>query len=190
MQGFIEKFAAAYRMLCVIILSVMVVIVFVNAFLRYAFHSGFIATEEILRYLFIYLTFLGVVEVAHGRGHIAVTILSDAIKGRARTALHIFGYVLMIYALYVLIDGSIMYYEDSATSVGQVTGLPYRVIIACLIFGAAGVLVFAVRDLYLGIKAFMADEEFPPRLVDEDVEKAIASLDAQEQAEQAQKEGK
>lgn len=183
MQSFIDKFARFYRMVCVIILSIMVLIVFVNAILRYTLSAGFIATEEILRYLFIYLTFLGVVEVACNRGHIAVTILSDAIKGRARTALHLLGYVLMLYALYVLLDGSIMYYEESATSVGQVTGLPFRVIIASLIFGAIGVLVFTLRDLYLGIKAFARNEEFPPRLVDEDLEQALKVMEENEKKE-------
>lgn len=180
MQSFFEKFGKIYRLVCVIILTLMVIIVFINAGMRYFLHSGFIATEEVLRYLFIYLTFLGVVEVAHVRGHIAVTLLSDALKGRARTALHIIGYILMIYALYVLIQGSFMYYADSETSVGQVTGLPFRVIIASLIFGAFGVLLFTVRDLILGIKAFRDNVEFPPRLVDEDVEKAIKDMEKNE----------
>ncbi len=109
-----------------------------------------------------------------------MTILSDALKGRARTALHIGGYLLILYALYVLVDGSFMYFADSATSVGQVTDLPFRVIIASLIFGAIGVLIFTVRDLILGIKAFKNNEEFPPHLVDEDVEKAIRDMEKNE----------
>ena len=48
MQGFITKFAAVYRFICVLILIIMVLIVFINAMMRYMLNSGFIATEEVL----------------------------------------------------------------------------------------------------------------------------------------------
>lgn len=184
MQAFFREFARFYKLVCVIILTVMVVIVFTNALMRYCFQSGFVATEEVLRYLFIYMTFLGMVEVASIRGHISVTILTDFLPRAIRTWVYIFGYILAIYALYVLIDGSFMYFEESDTSVGQVTGLPFQVIIASLIFGAAGVLVFVVRDLCLAIKALSTHEEFPPRYVDEDVKAALEKQQAEENAEE------
>ena len=180
MHGFIDKFARLYRFICVLILILMVLIVFVNAMMRYILNSGFIATEEVLRYLFIYMSFLGIVEVANTRGHIAVTVITDFLKGRVRTFVYVCGYVLILYAMYVLLDGSIMYYEESATSVGQVTGLPFRVIIASLLFGAFGVFVFTLRDLVLGIKALSSGEEFPPKVVDEDVEAAVNKMNEEE----------
>ncbi len=180
MQSFFHQFGRFYRFVCVVILAVMVMIVFVNAFMRYFMHSGFVATEEILRYLFIYLTFLGMVEVAHERGHIAVTILTDALPRKLRTMIHIVGYVLCIYALYVLIDGSIMYFEESGTSRGQVTGLPFQYIIAVLIFGAAGVLAFVIRDLVLAVRALKNGEDFPPKYVDEDMKAVLEANKAEE----------
>ncbi len=185
MQGFITKFAAVYRFICVLILIIMVLIVFINAMMRYMLNSGFIATEEVLRYLFIYMTFLGVVEVSNSRSHIAVTVLTDFLKGRVRTFVYVAGYVLILYAMYVLLDGTVMYYDESESSVGQVTGLPFRVIIFSLLFGAAGVFIFTVRDLILGIKALASGEEFPPRPVDEDVEAALKTL-AENEAKEAQ----
>lgn len=179
MQSFFFYFGKIYRAVGVAILTIMVLMVFINACMRYAFHSGFIATEEILRYLFIYMTFLGIAEVAYQRGHIAVTILTDALKGRIRTFVYILGYILSIYAIYVLLNGSFMYFDESETSVGQVTGLPFRFIIGVVIFGACGVLLFLVRDLFLGLKALSANTEFPPRPVDEDVEAAIKSMEKQ-----------
>ena len=179
MRSFFFYFGKIYRAVGVAILTIMVLMVFINACMRYAFHSGFIATEEILRYLFIYMTFLGIAEVAYQRRHIAVTILTDALKGRVRTIVYILGYILSIYAIYVLLNGSFMYFDESETSVGQVTGLPFRFIIGVVIFGSCGVLLFLVRDLFLGIKALSTNTEFPPRPVDEDVEAAIKSMEQQ-----------
>ncbi|MCR5536706.1 MAG: TRAP transporter small permease [Succinivibrio sp.] len=179
MQTFFTKFGACYRGLCAIILTLMVLIVFVNAVLRYCFQSGFVMTEELLRYLFLYLTFLGMVEVAYERGHIAVTILSDALPRQLRTGLHIVGYVLALAVLWILVDGSFTYFAESETSVGQVTGIPYQFIVAALIFGAVGVLVFILRDLLLALRCFfVTHEEFPPRFVDEDL-KALQEKEQQ-----------
>lgn len=179
MQSFFDRFARFYKFVCVLILTFMVLIVFVNACMRYMMHSGFVATEEVLRYLFIYLTFLGMVEVAAERGHIAVTILTDFLPRRIRTVIYIIGYVLAIYALWVLLEGSFEYYGESGTSTGQVTGMPFRVIIASLIFGAAGVMVFVFRDLVLACRAlFVTHEEFPPKLVEEELKNAAAGKTA------------
>ena len=180
MQSFFHQFGRLYRFICVVILAIMVMIVFVNAFMRYFMHSGFVATEEILRYLFIYLTFLGMVEVARERGHIAVSILTDALPKTFRTVVYIVGYILCIYALYVLIDGAIMYFDESGTSKGQVTGLPFQYIIAVLIFGAGGVMVFMIRDLVLAVRALKNGEDFPPKYVDEDM-KAVLEADKAEE---------
>jgi len=176
-------FGWAYRMVGVLILTAMVLIVFVNACMRYAFNSGFIATEEVLRYLFIYMTFIGVVEVAYQRGHISVTILTDALHGRLRTAVHIAGYILMLFAVWVLIDGTAMYYEESATSVGQVTKLPFRVVISAMMFGALGLAVFIIRDLVLGIRAFASGTEFPPRQQDGEIAEAIEDAEEIEKSD-------
>lgn len=182
MQGFFRLFGRAYRMIGVLILTAMVLIVFVNACMRYAFNSGFIATEEVLRYLFIYMTFIGVVEVAYQRGHISVTIITDALHGRIRTAVYITGYILMLFALWVLIEGTAMYYGESESSVGQVTGLPFRVIICALMFGALGLAVFVIRDLVLGIMALASGAEFPPRQQDEEIVEALKDAKEAEMA--------
>ena len=47
MQSFFFYFGKIYRAVGVAILTIMVLMVFINACMRYAFHSGFIATEEI-----------------------------------------------------------------------------------------------------------------------------------------------
>lgn len=184
MEKFLKNFGVFYRNTCAIILAIMVLIVFSNAVLRYLFHSGFIATEEILRYLFIYLTFLGVVEVSYQRKHIAVSILTDALPKKIRTSIYILGYILSLYALYILFNGSIEYFKESDTSVGQVTGIPFQFIIASIIFAALGVIVFILRDLYLALKAFfITNEEFPPKYIDEELKEIL------KKNTQAEKEG-
>ena len=45
-------------------LAIMVVLVFGNVVLRYAFNSGITVSEEVSRWLFVWVTFLGAIWVA------------------------------------------------------------------------------------------------------------------------------
>ena len=59
-------------------LAVMVVLVFGNVVLRYVFNSGISVSEELSRWLFVWLTFLGAVVALHERAHLG----SDMLVGR------------------------------------------------------------------------------------------------------------
>lgn len=61
--------------LLVLCLAAMVVMVFGNVVLRYAFDSGIVVSEELSRFLFVWLTFVGAVVVARENGHMGVETL-------------------------------------------------------------------------------------------------------------------
>ena len=69
---FINK---ALEILCISILALMSILVFLNVVLRYGFNSGISITEEISRYLFIWLAFLGAVLAFNENQHVSVTVL-------------------------------------------------------------------------------------------------------------------
>ena len=48
-------------------LALMVILVFANVVLRYAFNSGLSISEELSRWLFVWMTFLGAVIAMHER---------------------------------------------------------------------------------------------------------------------------
>ena len=61
--------------LIALMLAVMVVLVFGNVVLRYGFNSGITVSEEISRWLFIWMTFLGAVVALRERGHLGVDMV-------------------------------------------------------------------------------------------------------------------
>ena len=60
------------RWLMVIIIASMSLLVFLNVVLRYGFNSGLMVTEEIGRYLFVWLTFLGAISAFIRNRHVGV----------------------------------------------------------------------------------------------------------------------
>ena len=58
----VDKGFRALEAVLVVVLAAMVVMVFANVVLRYGFGSGITVSEEISRFLFVWLIFLGSVQ--------------------------------------------------------------------------------------------------------------------------------
>ena len=65
----------------------MVVLVFGNVVLRYAFNSGITVSEELSRWLFVWLTFLGAIVALREHGHLGTEVLVSRLGPRGRQGL-------------------------------------------------------------------------------------------------------
>ncbi len=149
-----QSLGHVYKYVCVAIIALMVIIVFLNTTLRYCFNSGIVETEEVLRYLFIWGTFLGITAVYKEKSHIAVTLLTDKFSARFAEQFSFFMNIIVLYALYVLILGSIQYMEASVTTLGQLTGLPFNCIIFASLFAGIAISLMVLREMWDQLRAF------------------------------------
>jgi len=53
----------------------MVVLVFTNVVMRYAFNSGITISEELSRWLFVWMTFMGAIVALRERAHLGTDTL-------------------------------------------------------------------------------------------------------------------
>src|SRR5262245_66585769 len=89
-----------------LMLGVMVILVFGNVVLRYGFNSGIAISEEISRYLFIWLTFLGAIVAVHEHEHLGVDTLVRALPRKGKLACVVASEALMLVATALLFWGS------------------------------------------------------------------------------------
>ena len=157
MRSFQKLFGNCYKMICVVIITCMVLIVFVNTVLRYCFNSGLVENEEVLRYLFIWGSFLGIIAVYYERRHIAVTMLTERLSPKAGNIFSLLANCLVIYAMYVLIAGSLIYMEASQTTRGQMTDLPYVYIVVAELVAGVSCAGMVLVDMYKQVCALRAD---------------------------------
>ena len=66
----IDRICQLFSYLMVACLAAMVVMVFGNVVLRYGFNSGITASEELSRWLFVWMTYLGAVVALRNRAHL------------------------------------------------------------------------------------------------------------------------
>ena len=64
-------------------LAAMVVMVFGNVVLRYGFNSGITASEELSRWLFVWMTYLGAVVALRNRAHLGTDSVVSRLPRRA-----------------------------------------------------------------------------------------------------------
>lgn len=104
-------------------LAVMVVLVFGNVVLRYAFNSGITVSEELSRWLFVWLTFMGAVVALRDHAHLGMDSVVSRLPAWGKKACFIASNVLMLYCVYLFFVGS---WEQAAINIGNMapaTGL-------------------------------------------------------------------
>lgn len=153
MKQLIVFLGACNKYICALFLSAMVLIVFANTVLRYLFRSGIIMGEELVRFIFVWAVYLAVISVYYEHRHIAVTNLTDKMKPRTLAIFSFAVNFLALFALGVLLQGSVMYYNET-TNMGQATGLPYKIIVIPVVIASASCICIVLVDMCKQWRAF------------------------------------
>ena len=93
--------------LLVAMMALMVVLVFGNVVARYAFNGGITVSEEVSRWLFVWMTFLGAVVGVRERAHLGSDMLTSRLGPTGKKICLALGQSLMIYATWLLFSGAL-----------------------------------------------------------------------------------
>ncbi len=105
-QKLIDQYCRFLALLMVAALALMVVLVFGNVVLRYGFNSGFTVSEELSRWLFVWMTFLGAVVALHEGTHLGTDTLVSRIPIAGQKACFVVGHLLMLFICWLLFKGA------------------------------------------------------------------------------------
>lgn len=106
-QKFINGYCRVLAWLMVVSLALMVIMVFGNVVMRYAFNSGLTLSEELSRWLFVWLTFMGGVVALNERAHLGTdTLISRLPRGGKKLCLLI-ALVLMLVCCWLIFKGAL-----------------------------------------------------------------------------------
>ena len=106
-QKLIDKYCRALSVLMAAALALMVVLVFTNVVLRYAFNSGITVSEELSRWLFVWLTFLGAIVALHEGAHLGTDTLVSRLSVRGKKFCLVLGHLLMLWICWLMFRGSL-----------------------------------------------------------------------------------
>lgn len=96
MHKLVDGYFTLLKVLAIICLVTMVVLVFGNVVLRYGFNESILISEEISRWAFVWLTFLGAVVLLRERGHMSVDLALRALPSWGERGCLILSQLLML----------------------------------------------------------------------------------------------
>jgi TRAP-type transport system small permease protein len=150
-------------------MALMVVLVFGNVVLRYAFNSGIAISEELSRWLFVWMTFMGAVVALKERGHLGTDMLISRLGINGKKICLGITYIAMLAMCAVLFKGA---WEQtkinwSSTSAAMEVSMGYFFMTG-LMFSVLGGLII-VRDMWRLATGQMSDDELVGIRESEDV---------------------
>lgn len=107
----------------VMALALMVVMVFGNVVLRYGFNSGITMSEELSRWLFLWLIFMGAVVAVRERSHMGVDLLVALLPRPLQKVALLCGHALMLYVTWLMYQGALQQVRINWGVEAPVTGL-------------------------------------------------------------------
>ncbi len=140
-------------------LALMVVLVFTNVVLRYAFNSGIAVSEELSRWLFVWLTFLGAIVALHERAHLGTDMLVARLPVLGKKICLGLGHVLMLFICWLLFKGALDQVKINWDSTSAAMEVSMALFYGCgLVFAVSGALIL-LSDLWRLLTGQLTSEE-------------------------------
>jgi TRAP-type C4-dicarboxylate transport system permease small subunit len=155
----IEGFCRLIEILIAGFLAVMVVMVFGNVVLRYAFNSGIVVSEELSRWLFLWVTFLGAIVALKEGAHLGSDFLVARLPVAGKKICLVAGHLLMLYATWLLLSGSLAQARINLNVEAPVTGASMAWVYGTGVVFALFALLLLLRDLWRIVTGTVAEDE-------------------------------
>jgi TRAP-type transport system small permease protein len=140
-------------------LALMVVLVFGNVVMRYAFNSGITVSEEVSRWLFIWSTFLGALVALRERAHLGVDMVVSRLPAWGRKACMLATHVLMLAILGMLFLGALAQTRINWDVTAPTTGWSMAIVHASAAVFAVLAGLILLNDLVRLLRGRMGSDE-------------------------------
>ena len=134
----------SFKGLITVAMTIMVALVFVNAVLRYGFKTSIPESEELSRYFFVWISFLGMIAAYINNQHVGVDMFVKNIKGKGLIILKGIESFLTIATFLVVLWGGFQYFEVLKGTKGTATGFPMEFVAISIIFASIAFIILAI----------------------------------------------
>ena len=155
----LDLFSKLLELLIALCLAIMVVMVFGNVVLRYVFNSGIAVSEELSRWLFVWMTFLGALVALREHGHLGTDMLVSRLSRQGKIACLLISQVLMLGVTAMLFHGSLAQARINWDVEAPVTGAPMAVVYLAGVVFALPAILLLLAEMWRTVTGRMRDDE-------------------------------
>lgn len=135
----------------------MTLIIFFQVISRYIFNSPLVWSEELSRYLFVWISFLAIADAVRTKSHIALSILTDRMNEDRKQIISRLNYSLTCIIGIIITYGGIVLMNLGVRQSSATLGVP--MFLVYLVIPVSGVLIsiFSIEKIFT--KEGMADND-------------------------------
>ena len=168
MVKLVDGFFRLLEFLVVACMVAMVVMVFGNVVLRYGFNSGITVSDEMSRYCFIWLTYIGAMVAMRDGAHLGVDTLIKKLSLRGKKICFFLSQSIMLFCNVLFFVGTYKMHELQVTNISPVVGMSMIWVygigyVTAFVMGA-----FNVNKLYRLFTGQVSEEELVQVMESED----------------------
>ena len=152
-------FIKTVEWLLIALLGLMVVLVFGNVVLRYGFNSGLVFSEEVSRFIFMWLTLLGALLAMHQRAHLGMNSVIAALPVPGQRVVRFIADLLMLACCAMLAWGTWQQVVLGMADQAPVTGIPMGIVFSALLVCSVGMALMLLHGLWRQATGRMPAEE-------------------------------
>ena len=176
MQKTIDRFFKLLEFLVVACLLAMVLMVFGNVVMRYGFNSGIQISEEMSRYCFIWLTYLGAMVAMREGGHLGVDTMVKALSLTGKKFCVFLSESLMLFCNLLFLIGTWKMHELQVTNISPVVGISMIWIYGIGYVASVVLGLFNIHKLYLLLTGQLREDQMLQIVEAEGLKEAQAQL--------------
>ena len=159
LDALIDRLCRLFSFLMVTALALMVVMVFGNVVLRYGFNSGITVSEELSRWLFVWMTFLGAVVALRAHGHLGTDSLVSRLPVAGKKFCLGTTHLIMLYMCWLMGRGAwqqtVINYGTTSAVMEASMGYFY----AAGVFFSVFAFIFILSDLWKLLSGQLSESE-------------------------------
>jgi len=159
MDRLLTAYCRALEAVCALLMAGMVVLVFGNVVLRYFFSSGWPISEELSRWMFVWMVFIGAVIVMRERGHMGTDMVVIRLPVWARRACLAMSELVMLYLTWIMASGSWSQVVVNRQTEAPVSGLSVGIFYFSGVLFAASTLVILLYQLWLTVRGRLSERD-------------------------------
>ena len=144
----IEGYCKLLGLIIAASLAVMVVLVFGNVIMRYGFNSGITVSEELSRWLFVWLTFLGAIVAMKEGAHLGSDTLVSRMPLPIKKLFFVAGHGLMLFVCWLLFKGALDQVIINLETTSAVMETSMAIFYSCGVVTAISIALILVHNLW------------------------------------------
>jgi TRAP-type C4-dicarboxylate transport system permease small subunit len=159
MGKIVDGYFHLLKLVTVLCLALMVILVFGNVVLRYGFNTGITVSEELSRWLFVYVTFLGAIVAMREHAHLGVDSLVKRLPPIGKKICLVISQLLMLFATWLFLQGSWLQTNINLDNAAPASGMSVGIVYAAGIIFSISVGFILLADLYRVVSGKASDKD-------------------------------